>query len=157
MPPEPIPNAYRNATPYLIVNDATKAIEFYRSAFGATELVRLADAAGKVMHAECASTTRRSCLRMSSRTWGIAVRDRSGDLRCPYCFTSQTLTRNLLVSLLLGQQKQCRSQTGSMAIRRGTLTDPFGHVWLLATRKENISLEEMRQRFETMMKQGEWH
>jgi PhnB protein len=41
--------------------------------------------------------------------------------------------------------------------RRGTLTDPFGHVWLLATRKENISLEEMRQRFETMMKQGESH
>jgi PhnB protein len=39
--------------------------------------------------------------------------------------------------------------------RRGTLTDPFGHVWLLATRKEDISLEEMRQRFETMMKQGE--
>ncbi|HZW79230.1 MAG TPA: hypothetical protein VFF50_02055, partial [Candidatus Deferrimicrobiaceae bacterium] len=64
---------------------------------------------------------------------------------------------NLPVSLLLGQQKQCRSQTGSMAIRRGTLTDPFGHVWLLATRKENISLEEMRQRFETMMKQGESH
>jgi PhnB protein len=37
--------------------------------------------------------------------------------------------------------------------RRGTLTDPFGHLWLLATRKEDISLEELRRRFETMMKQ----
>jgi PhnB protein len=39
--------------------------------------------------------------------------------------------------------------------RRGTLTDPFGHVWLLATRKGDISFEEMRHRFETMMRQGE--
>lgn len=38
--------------------------------------------------------------------------------------------------------------------RRGTLTDPFGHVWLLATKKEDISLEEMRKRFEEIMKQG---
>ena len=52
MATKPIPDAYRNATPYLIVNDAIKAIEFYKRAFGATELVRLADATGKVMHAE---------------------------------------------------------------------------------------------------------
>ena len=36
--------------------------------------------------------------------------------------------------------------------RRGTLTDPFGHVWLLATKKEDVSLEQMRKRFEKMMK-----
>ena len=36
--------------------------------------------------------------------------------------------------------------------RRGTLTDPFGHVWLLASRREDVSLEEMRKRFEAMMK-----
>ena len=47
-----IPDAYRTATPYLIVNDAASAIEFYKKAFGATELVRLADPTGKVMHAE---------------------------------------------------------------------------------------------------------
>lgn len=38
--------------------------------------------------------------------------------------------------------------------RRGTLTDPFGHVWLLATKKEDVSPQEMKKRFETMMKQG---
>jgi len=52
MPPSPIPDAYRTATPYLIVNDAAAAIAFYKDAFGATELVRLADPTGKVMHAE---------------------------------------------------------------------------------------------------------
>lgn len=48
----PIPDAYRGATPYLIVTGAAGAIEWYRKAFGATEIVRLADPAGKVMHAE---------------------------------------------------------------------------------------------------------
>src|SRR5271155_5785081 len=47
-----IPDAYRTATPYLIVNDPPKAIEFYKTAFGAKEIVRLTDPAGKVMHAE---------------------------------------------------------------------------------------------------------
>ena len=49
---KPIPDAYRTATPYLIVNDAASAIEFYKKAFGATEWVRLADPTGKIMHAE---------------------------------------------------------------------------------------------------------
>jgi PhnB protein len=52
MATRPIPDAYRAATPYLIVNDAAKAIAFYKEAFGAKELVRLADGTGKVMHAE---------------------------------------------------------------------------------------------------------
>src|SRR6476660_5841294 len=52
MTTHPIPAAYRTPTPYLIVNDAAKAIAFYVEAFGATELIRLADPSGKVMHAE---------------------------------------------------------------------------------------------------------
>jgi PhnB protein len=52
MTTHPIPAAYRTPMPYLIVNDAAKAIAFYVEAFGATELIRLADPSGKVMHAE---------------------------------------------------------------------------------------------------------
>ena len=52
MPTYPIPSAYRGATPYVIVDSAARVIEFYKSAFGATALVRLADSNGKVMHAE---------------------------------------------------------------------------------------------------------
>ncbi|MES1196197.1 MAG: VOC family protein, partial [Steroidobacter sp.] len=48
----PIPRAYKAATPYLIVDDAVRAIEFYKAAFDATEYTRLADPCGKVMHAE---------------------------------------------------------------------------------------------------------
>ena len=49
MVPKPIPDEYRAATPYMIVSDGAKAIEFYKRAFGATELVRLADDTGKAL------------------------------------------------------------------------------------------------------------
>ena len=49
---KPIPDGYHSVTPYLIVNDAAGAIEFYKTAFGATELMRLPGPGGKVMHAE---------------------------------------------------------------------------------------------------------
>ncbi len=50
--PKPIPDGYHTATPYLIVNDAALAIEFYKEAFGATELLRMAKPDGKIGHAE---------------------------------------------------------------------------------------------------------
>src|SRR6266849_4688091 len=50
--PKPIPDGYHTATPYLIVNDAAQAIEFYKEAFGATELLRMAKPDGKIGHAE---------------------------------------------------------------------------------------------------------
>src|SRR6202007_2755588 len=49
---KPIPEGYRTATPYLIVKGAAEAIEFYKRAFGATELLRMADSKGRVGHAE---------------------------------------------------------------------------------------------------------
>jgi hypothetical protein len=52
MATKPIPDGYRTATPYLIINGAAEAIEFYKRAFGATELLRVADAQGRVGHAE---------------------------------------------------------------------------------------------------------
>ncbi len=52
MPVKPIPNGYHSATPYLIVSGAAEAIEFYKKAFGATELFRMAGSGGKIGHAE---------------------------------------------------------------------------------------------------------
>jgi PhnB protein len=50
--PKPVPDGYHTATPYLIVNGAAQAIEFYKKAFGATELMRMAQPGGKIGHAE---------------------------------------------------------------------------------------------------------
>src|SRR5262249_55354563 len=52
MPVKPIPDGYHTATPYIIVGGAARAIEFYKQAFGATELMRLPDQSGRIGHAE---------------------------------------------------------------------------------------------------------
>jgi PhnB protein len=149
-----IPDAYRTATPYLIVHDAAKAIEFYKTAFGAAELVRLADPTGKVMHAE---------LRISDSP--IMLADEFPDMgyRSPLSLGGSPVSMMIYVADVdaLAARAIAAGAKETMPVadqfdgdRRGTLTDPFGHVWLVATRKEDISKEEMLRRFEAMMKQG---
>jgi PhnB protein len=153
---KPIPDEYRAATPYMIVSDGAKAIEFYKSAFGATELVRLADDTGKVMHAE---------LRIGNSPIMLADEFPEMGYRSPQSLGGSPVSILLYVADVDAQVTRAiaAGAKDTMPVadqfdgdRRGTLTDPFGHVWLVATRKEDISLEEMRRRFETMMKQGEF-
>ena len=155
MTAKPIPNACRAATPYLIVNDAASAIEFYKKAFGATELVRLADPTGKVMHAE---------IRIGNSSLMLADEFPGMGYRSPRSLGGSPVSILLYVENVdtLFSQAITAGAKETMAVadqfdgdRRGTLTDPFGHVWLLATKKEDVSIEEMRKRFEDMMKQGE--
>ena len=152
---KPIPDAYRTATPYLIVNDAASAIEFYKKAFGATELIRLADPTGKVMHAE---------IRIGNSPLMLADEFPDMGYRSPQSLGGSPVSILLYVENVdtLFSQAITAGAKEIMAIadqfdgdRRGTLTDPFGHIWLLATKKEDVSPEEMRKRFDNMMKQGE--
>jgi PhnB protein len=155
MPTKPIPDAYRTATPYLIVNGASRAIDFYKAAFGATELVRLADPTGKVMHAE---------IRIGDATLMLADEFPEMGYRSPESLGGSPVSLLLYVEDVdaIFAKAIAGGATETMAVadtfdgdRRGTLTDPFGHVWLLATKKEEVSFEELRSRFEKMMNQGE--
>jgi PhnB protein len=155
MPTKPIPDAYRTATPYLIVNGASRAIDFYKAAFGATELVRLADPTGKVMHAE---------IRIGDATLMLADEFPEMGYRSPESLGGSPVSLLLYVEDVdaVFAKAIAGGATETMAVadtfdgdRRGTLTDPFGHVWLLATKKEEVSFEELRSRFEKMMNQGE--
>jgi PhnB protein len=142
-----------SAIPYLIVNNAASAIEFYKNAFSAVEFVRLADTSGKVMHSE---------IRMGDSQ--IMVADEFPDMG----YRSPTTLGGSPVSVLLYVEDVDRvfasaieaGGTATKAVqdqfdgdRRGTLTDPFGHIWLVATRKEDVSPDEMKKRFEEMLKQ----
>ena len=149
---KPIPDAYRGATPYLIVNGAASAIEWYKKVFGATELVRLADSTGKVMHAE---------LRVSDSPLMLADEFPDMGYRGPHSLGGSPVSMLLYVENVdaLFGQAVAAGGTETMAVagqfdgdRRGTLTDPFGHIWLLATKKEDVSPDQMLKRFEEMMK-----
>jgi PhnB protein len=150
-----IPDAYRTATPYLIVHDPVKAIEFYKTGFGAKEIVRLTDPTGKVMHAE---------LRIGNIP--IMLADEFPDMgyRSPQSLGGSPVSMLIYVedadafaarAIAAGAKETMPVTDQFDGDRRGTLTDPFGHVWLVATKKEEISMEEMRRRFEDLMKQGE--
>ncbi len=155
MPPSPIPDAYRTATPYLIVNDAAAAIAFYKDAFGATELVRLADPTGKVMHAE---------IRINNSPFMLADEFPDMGYRSPLTLGGSPVSIYLYVedvdaqfarAIAAGAREVMAPTDQFDGDRRGTLTDAFGHVWLLATRKETISFETMRERFEAMLAAGQ--
>jgi PhnB protein len=154
MPASPIPDAYRSATPYLIVNDATAAIAFYKNAFGASELVRLVDPSGKMMHAE---------IRINNSPFMLA--DEFPDMGyrspltlggSPVCFLLyvEDVDAQFARAVAAGARETLAVADQFDGDRRGTLTDPFGHVWLLATRKETISFETMRERFELALAGG---
>jgi PhnB protein len=140
-----------NLTPYLIVNGADAAIAFYKKAFNASEIVRLADPTGKVMHAE---------LRIDGMPLMLADEFPDMGYRSPRSWGGSAVSILLYVAdvdSLFGRAIAAgASVTMGLADqfdgdRRGTLTDPFGHVWLLATKKEVISSEELQQRFQALM------
>lgn len=154
MPTKPIPEAYRAATPYLIVHDAAQAIEFYKKAFGAQEMVRLADSAGNVMHAE---------IRIGEAPIMLANEFPEEGYRGPQALGGSPVSMllyvedvdavfNRVASLVAREKKAVADQFDGDC--RGTLVDPFGHTWLLATKQIDISFEELQKRFAAMMNSG---
>lgn len=150
MPTDAIPKNYL-ATPYLICRNAVDAIQWYCKAFGATETVCLDDASKKVMHAE---------IRIGNSP--IMVADEFPDMGYKNPETIGGSAVSILVyvenvdvifaqAIELGAKEIMPVSEQFDGDRRGTLIDPYGHIWLLATRKEDISMEELKLRFTKMM------
>lgn len=148
------PNSQQSATPYIIVSNAAQAIDFYKEAFSAIELVRLADPQGKVMHAE---------MRVGNSSLMLADEFPEMGYRSPRSLGGSPVSILLYVddvdvffakAIAGGAMESMPVADQFDGDRRGTLTDPFGHVWLLATRKEQVSYAELQSRFAKMMSQG---
>jgi len=149
-----IPEGYSTATPYLFIDDAARAIEFYKQAFGAIEVMRLASADGKVGHAEIQIGNSRLMLADEFPEMGV---------RGPLSIGGSPILIHLYVedvdamaeqAVAAGATLQKPVQDQFYGDRSCSLADPFGHLWSLATHKEDISPEEMTRRFETFMKQS---
>jgi PhnB protein len=149
----PIPDGYHTATAYLIVNDAARALEFYKRAFNAKELMRLAGPDGKVMHAE---------MKIGDSPIMLADEFPEVGARSPQSFGGSPVSILLYVedvdarfsqAIAAGATVQRAVKDQFYGDRSGTLMDPFGHVWSIATHKEDVSAEEMDRRFEASMKQ----
>jgi PhnB protein len=143
-----IPEGYRTATPYLIVNGGAEAIEFYKRAFGATEMVRMADPHGRVGHAE---------IKIGDSMIMLADEHPDMGYRSPRSIGGSAVSILLYVedvdelfdrAVKAGAKSQRPVANQFYGDRAGTLEDPFGHVWTIATHVEDVPPEEMRRRAE---------
>jgi PhnB protein len=146
-----IPDNYRSATPYIIVSGAAKALAFYKVAFGAKELLRLADPSGKVMHAEMEIGSARFMLADEFPEMGYKSPTTLGGSPVSVLVYFENVDELFARALAAGAIEMMPLADQFDGDRRGTLKDPFGHVWLAASRKETISTEELKKRFAAMM------
>jgi PhnB protein len=150
---KPIPDGYHTATPYLIVKEAARAIEFYKRAFGAVELVRMPGPNGTVMHAEIKIgdspiMLADECPEMKA----LSPQSIGGSpiFLVLYVGDVDAVTRQAIAA---GATVERPVQNQFYGDRSGTLVDPFGHRWTVGTHIEDVSPEEMQRRMEAMTKQ----
>lgn len=149
---KPVPEGYHSVTPYLIVKGAARAIEFYKKAFGATELMRFPGPNDSVMHAE---------IKIGDSPVMLADEKDDAGYRSPQSVGGSPVSLMVYVQDVDKVFNQAVS-SGANATRPvadqfygdrlGTLVDPFGHVWSIATHKEDVSEQEMQRRMQALPK-----
>jgi PhnB protein len=147
---QPIPDGYHTATPYLIVKDAAKAIEFYKKAFGATELLRCPMPNGKMGHAEIKIGDSPIMLAEEFPDMGILSPQSLGGSPVSILPYVTEVDARFDRAISAGAKVQRPVKDQFYGDRSGTLVDPFGHVWTLATHMRDVSLEEVHQHMQSM-------
>ena len=146
-----IPDGYHSITPYLIATGAADAIEFYKRAFGAVELFRMAKPDGKIGHAE---------IRIGDSVIMLADEHPDMGYRSPSSLGGSSVSIMLYVedvdgvfarALAAGARAQRGVADQFYGDRNGILEDPFGHVWTIATHVEDVPPEEIERRVAAMM------
>ena len=149
-----IPDEYPRVTPYLIVDGAAAAIDFYRSVLGATERMRMAGPDGKIGHAE---------LDVGDSVIMLADEHPAMDIVGPRSIGGSPVTIHVYVEDVDGVFQRALG-AGARALhqvedrfygdRSGSFEDPFGHRWSVATHVEDVPPEEMGRRAEAAMAAG---
>lgn len=141
------PAGYPSVTPYLIVRDAARAIDSYEEAFGATERLRLRTPEGKVAHAEIEVSGSPVMLADEMPEWGTRSPETLGGSPVAISLYVDDVDARFRRALAAGASERRPVQDQFYGDRSGTLIDPFGHEWMLATHQEDVAPEEMQRRF----------
>jgi PhnB protein len=149
---KPIPDGYHSVTPYLVVEDAAKAIDYYTKAFGARETFRMNGPDGKVGHAEIQIGNSMLMLADPNPNWGAKSAKEFGGSPVSLMVYVEDCDGVFKRAIAAGAQEVKAVEDQFYGDRSGTLTDPFGLTWTVSTHKEDISPEEMNRRAEEYMK-----
>jgi PhnB protein len=150
---KPIPEGYHTATPYLILKDAGKAIEFYKRAFGAAELMRFPGPGGKIGHAEIRIGDSQIMLADEFPEMGHKSPTSLGGTPVSIMLYVNDVDATAAQAISAGAKLTKEVKDQFYGDRSGTIEDPFGHVWHISTHKEDAAPEEMDRRMKEAMKQ----
>lgn len=146
----PIPEGYKGATPYLCVNGADSAIDFYKRAFGATETMRIAAPGGKIAHAEIKIGEAPVMLADEFPDWGFRSPQSLGGSPVTIHLYAEDVDITVSQAVEAGAKVVMPVEDQFYGDRAGKLEDPFGHVWYIATHKEDVPAEEIQKRAAAM-------
>jgi PhnB protein len=151
MATQPIPEGYHTATPYLVIDGAAEAIDYYKNAFGAKERMRMEAPGNRIGHAEIEigdslvmlsdafpQSTTKAPTELGGTTAGVFLYVEDVD-----AVVKKAVDAGATVTMEVADQ--------FWGDRFGSITDPFGHSWSIATHVEDVPPEEKAERAKTAM------
>jgi PhnB protein len=151
---KPIAEGYHSVTPYLFIKGAASAIDFYKNVFGATERMRMPGPKGEIMHAE---------LKIGDSVVMLGEENIQMGAKSPLSLGGSAISLYVYVTDVDATVVKA-TDAGAKLVRpvkdqfygdrSGTVIDPFGHIWSVATHVEDVSPEEMKKRMATAMSQS---
>ncbi len=151
-PVKPIPDGFHSVTPYLTVNNTLKALEFYAKAFGAKTISSMPGPGGATMHAEMWVGNSIVMLNDEFPQWGVKSPLTYGGTPVSLHIYLENADAAFEKAVAAGCTVQAPPSDMFWGDRYCKVTDPFGHVWGIATRKENPTPEQLAQRQAEMLK-----
>ena len=142
----PIPQGYRSVTPYLFIKGAANAIDYYKRVFGARERMRMPGPNGRVMHAELQIGDSIIMLADEYAEMGVRSPQTIGGASSSLHVYVQDVDAITQKAVDAGAQLVRPVKDQFYGDRSGTIVDPFGHIWSIATHIEDVAPEEMRKR-----------
>ena len=145
---QPIPAGYHSITPYLIINGAAAALEFYKNAFGAKEKVRMPAPGGRIGHAEIMVGTSHVMLADENPEMGARAPQPGSSSPVSILLYVKDVDAAFERAVSSGARIERPVEDQFYGDRAGTLIDPYGHRWHIHTHIEEVSPKEMQRRMQ---------
>ena len=149
---QPIPKGYNSITPYLAIRGAAEAIEFYKKAFGAMEVMRMPGPAGKLGHVEIKVGDSKVMLADESEKMNFLGPQARGGTPVHIHVYVKDVDATVAKAVELGAKMMRQVQDMFYGDRTGAIEDPFGHFWHIATHVRDVSMAEMKRAAAEMAK-----
>jgi len=146
-----IPKGYNSVTPYLVIKGAAKAIDYYKKVFGATVVVRMDGPNGQVGHAELQIGDSRIMLADENPSMGNRSAESIGASPVSLYVYLPDCDKVVAKAVAAGDAPLKPVEDQFYGDRSGFIQDPFGHLWGIATHKEDVSPKELEERMKKVM------